>query len=78
MSLETQVASYGVDIADNVIRSLVKSVGPRKFFTGLHNAFVHGQVFKDAGIDVNDEQLGQLFEHFEGLIAVAKDAEWEE
>lgn len=70
-------AEVQVEVTDHVLRSLVKAVGPKNFFIGLHNAFAHGEVLKDAGFPVTDKELGKLFKNFEKLIKTAKKIEGE-
>ena len=71
MSHPTVVAH---EVAETVIRGLVKGVGVQAFFTGLHNAFCFGEVLKD-DYEVTDAQLAEMFEHFEVLDRIAREIE---
>ena len=64
-----------MEFGEEMVRGLVKTLGTRGFFLAMHNAFSHGEAMEAAGESFDDEQLGQLFEHFEGLNAVAKNIE---
>ncbi len=59
------------EVSEQVIRGLVKGVGIQAFFTGLHNAFAHGQIMEEK-YTFNDNQLGDMFEHFESLNTIAR------
>lgn len=58
----------GIDIVDGVVRSLVKATDLPTFFTGLHNAFVHGEICPW----VSQKDLATMFSHFEALNGVAE------
>jgi len=60
-----------VDVADEAVRGLLKGVGMEAFFIGMHNAFVHGDAIEKAGYEFTDEQLSEMFVHFEALNALA-------
>ncbi len=63
------------EASEQVIRGLVKGVGVKAFFIGLHNAFVHGDALTDANYDFSDEQLNEMFKHFGGLNKIARKIE---
>ena len=71
--------NMAVGVTTDVVKGLLKGHGSLKaFFVGLHNAFVHGEIleemdYEDYDENTVDELLGGLFEHFEGLVALAKD-----
>jgi hypothetical protein len=63
------------DVAEQVIRGLIKSVGPEAFFLGLHNGFNHGEILKEADYYFEDTDLEKLFDHFEQLVKIAQEIE---
>jgi hypothetical protein len=65
------------DIVDGVVKSLVETTSVRTFFVGLHNAFAHGEIMTEIGLDFSDKELGEMFDHFEGLVKIAKKIEEE-
>jgi hypothetical protein len=57
-----------VDVVDAMIRGLVvNEVNPLDILIGIHNAFVHGEILKEAGLtlDEGDKNLGKLFHGFD-------------
>jgi hypothetical protein len=57
-----------IDVVEQVVRGCVKASSVRMFFTGMHNAFAHGEICKD----VDSEDLAEMFNHFEKLIEIGK------
>ena len=63
----------GTVVAEKMIRCILSSgVSPRDFFVGLHNAFFHEDILVENDVEFTDEQLGGLFDHFDGLGKIAK------
>lgn len=61
------------DTTEQIIRQLVKlSESPLSVLVGVHNAFYHGEILREAGLDSNDDDLGELFEGLDKAIAVCK------
>lgn len=72
-SREVTQRQQDVDLVDEVVKGLLRGgISPRTLFVGIHNAFVHGEILKEADVEFTDKQLEKLFEHFDDLIAVAK------
>lgn len=62
-----------VDLVEATIRMLVaQSVSPLEVMSGLHNAFVHGELFEEAGYNVNDKDLGKFFDGIESAHKAVK------
>lgn len=50
-------------IVTDFIKSAIRlSEDPRQVVTGIHNAFVFGEIFEDIDFDITDEKLGKIFE----------------
>lgn len=64
-----------VKYTEQLIRTIIKEVGPKAFMIALHNAFSHGVVVSEAGFHADREMLEELYESFDRLIALAKDIE---
>jgi len=61
------------DVVENIVRGVLKAgVTPQALFVGIHNAFCHGEIFEECGIECSDKQLGELFEHIDALSKIAK------
>jgi len=73
MSVITCATVQAHEVAESTIRGLIKGVGVHAFLIGLHNSFVHGKILEEEGTDFSEEQLGQMFEAFEKLIAISKE-----
>lgn len=58
-----------------IVKSLIQGVGPKGFFVCLHNAMIHGEVFEEMGLEMSDEQLGEMFDHVDRLIVISKEIE---
>lgn len=58
------------DVITGVIKGVMADevVSLREFFTGLHNAFVHGEICDY----VSEEDLKDMFLHFDSLIKLSK------
>ena len=63
------------DLLEQQFRTIIQQVGFRKFMTGFHNACCHGEVFVESGDDCSEDQLKEIYEHIDALIAVAKKME---
>lgn len=44
----------------------------RSLACAFHNIFSHGEIFEEYGYDFEDEDLGKLFDHLDGVIAATK------
>jgi len=69
------MSTEDIDLTSDLIRRGVKHMGSKKFFVALHNAFIHGEVFEEAGEHLEDEELGKLFDHFDGILDILKSVE---
>lgn len=64
------------EVVTAFIKALLKSgANPSDIITGLHNSFVHGEAFDDAGIYFVDDELKKVFEHIEELSKAVKSIE---
>lgn len=67
------------DVVGEFVKSMIKlSDEPIQVVVGLHNAFVHGQVFADLGLYPTDKQLENLFDGLEKMIDAVKSIQNEE
>lgn len=57
---------------ESVIRALAEHSSMEDVMIGIHNACAHGEIFESTGEDVSEEQLEELFEHFDAILAVFK------
>lgn len=65
------------EITEQVMRSLVKSVGLKAFAIGLHNTFFHGEVLQDVDDVKNlNEQLPKLYEGIDQFNRAAGNKVW--
>ena len=64
-----KVNSDFIDMVTELIKALVRtSENPRGVMVGVHNAFVHGEILDEAGIDCSEKDLEDLFEGFDKSI----------
>jgi hypothetical protein len=54
------------------IRSMARATSVSRVMVALHNVCVHGKIFDETGEDVSEEQLGELFDHFDGVLGILK------
>ncbi len=54
------------------IRSMAKATSMERVMVALHNVCVHGVIFKETGEDVSEEKLGELFDHFDGILDILR------
>lgn len=54
------------------IRSMARATSVARVMVALHNVCVHGKIFEETGEDVSEEQLGELFDHFDGALDILK------
>lgn len=54
------------------IRSMARATSVARVMVALHNVCVHGKIFEETGEDVSEEQLGDLFDHFDGALDILK------
>jgi len=59
-------------IAENIVQSLIKSVGFKDFVIGINNAMAHGKALEEADISFTEKQLTEIFKGIDSLYAVAK------
>lgn len=66
-----------IDLVEQQIRNWIQTQGfsVREVFVGIHNAFAHGDIFKYTDVTLTDNNLKELYVHFDGLIKVAKKVE---
>lgn len=57
---------------ESVIRALAEHSSMEDVMIAVHNACAHGEIFESTGEDVSEEQLEELFEHFDAILAVFK------
>lgn len=60
-------------VAEDVMRSVLCSVGPKLFAIALNNISMHGEIFIEQGIELDekDEILGEWFDGIETLNSAA-------
>ncbi len=54
------------------IRSMARATSVARVMVALHNVCVHGVIFEETGEDVSEEKLGELFDHFDGILGILK------
>lgn len=74
--LRKEIAKHtfaNVNTAEQMIRALIKAVGPQAFVIGLNNACAHGEAFHDADLYLGDDDklLNGWFEGIAKLREVA-------
>lgn len=62
-----------VDLFEEQISSMARATSMFRVTVALHNACRHGLIFEETGEAVSDEQLGELFDHFDAIISILKD-----
>lgn len=71
------------DYAESQVKHMIEQLGPKEFVTALHNASVHGDVFRYAGFegamfrDKDDELLKEWYKGIDQLAKIAKRIETE-
>ena len=60
------------DLFEEQIRSMAKATSVHRVMVALHNACVHGEIFEETGEDVSEEQLGEVFCHFDSILGILK------
>ena len=53
-----------------MLEKMLKTVDPQILAVAVHNTFVHGENITDHGLYISDDELGQLFEHLEGITGI--------
>lgn len=54
------------EVVTDFIKSAIRlSDDPQQVLTGIHNAFVHGEIFDQIGFNITEENLGKIFEGIE-------------
>jgi len=61
-----------IDLNESVIRVLAEHSSMNDVMIAIHNACAHGEIFESTGEDVSEEQLGELFDHFDAILAIFK------
>ena len=54
-------------ITEAVLKSILQEIGPKKFAVALHNASVHGSVFKENFSEYLDDEDDFLKQWYEGI-----------
>lgn len=50
------------DITRDIVRALIRSSeDPDAVFVGVHNAFVHGSILEEIGLEVDNEHLDAFY-----------------
>ncbi len=57
---------------ESVIRALAEHSSMQDVMIAVHNACAHGDIFDTTGEDVSEDQLEELFEHFDAILAILK------
>jgi hypothetical protein len=67
------MARMNVDIVENVVRGLLRGgISPRELFSGIHNAFAHGEILEEIGVEISDKHLEEFFEHIDKIGKIMK------
>jgi len=56
-----------IPLTEQLIRTLIKSIGFRRFTIALHNALVHGAILEESGCDFEPKDLDQIFDAIQSL-----------
>lgn len=54
------------------IRAMARATSVERVMVAMHNVCVHGEIFEDTGEEVSEEQLGELFDHFDGILGILR------
>lgn len=55
-------------VVTEFMKTMIKvSENPRQVWTGIHNAFVHGDIFEDINADISDTQLTEMYKHIDAI-----------
>lgn len=74
MSICQRQAASMVDLCESMVRGIIKGgVSPNELLVGMHNAFVHGELFGEADLECSEESLGKLFNGLDIAIEAAKE-----
>lgn len=60
------------DLFEEQLRSMARATSVRQVMVSLHNMCCHGEIFEETGEDVSEDQLGELFDHFDGILSILK------
>lgn len=53
-------------VVTDFIKSMIRlSEDPQQVVTGIHNAFVFGEIFEEIDFDITERELGKVFEGIE-------------
>ena len=65
---------YQAEKDEITLKALLESSGGdvQALACAFHNIFAHGEIFEQYGYDLEDEDLGKLFDHLDGVIASTK------
>lgn len=64
-----------IEMLESIIKNLIQVSTPADFASALHNAFVHGEVFEEVGIEFTDEQLSRIFDGLDIIVKTCKELE---
>ena len=79
MSVQVHDAIEAHDLVEHFIKMLIQQeVQPSSIMSGIHNAFVHGDILTECHLDFTEKQLEEMFQHFDGLIKIMKAIEDED
>ena len=61
-----------INLFEAQIRAMAVAKSVEDVVIALHNACAHGEIFNTTGEDVSSDQLEELFDHFDGILAIFK------
>lgn len=61
-----------VELGETMIGALAEHMTIGQIMIAIHNVCLHGEIFEETGEDVNEEQLGEIFDHFDAIIGILK------
>ncbi len=65
MARQLAVVEINEVVTDFIQSAIRLSEDPQQVLTGIHNAFVHGEIFDQIGFNITEEKLGKVFEGIE-------------
>jgi hypothetical protein len=74
--IETNHAVEVNEIVSEFIKSLMNCDAlPSSILSGVHNAFVHGQLLEVNGYDISQENLDKFFKHMDACLKIMREIE---
>ncbi len=64
--------NQNLELNEELIRTLAKHDSMGTVMIAVHNVCAHGEIFEHTGEDVSEEQLGEIFDHFDAIIGILK------